>query len=112
VLFSGTVNRDVGCSSTWLAEHEYAIQDVNKSWFPARSGHRAGATSWTTHGDLSRDEPRASFVSGETYWGRRHLPARQRPVLVHRRRRAVLIFPAAGHWIAQLVEEPPPGTPS
>jgi hypothetical protein len=34
VLFSGTVNRDVGCSSTWLAEHEYAIQDVNKSWFP------------------------------------------------------------------------------
>jgi len=82
VLFSGSVNRDVSCSSTWLAELEYAIEDVNKSWFPARSGHRAGATSWATHGDLSRgprhrsqephgigDELRGSFVAGDTYWG-------------------------------------------
>ncbi|MGH9215825.1 MAG: hypothetical protein ACRDZS_06185 [Acidimicrobiales bacterium] len=82
VLFTGSVNRDVSCPGTWLAEHEYAIEDVNKWWFAARSGHRAGATSLATHGDLSRsprhrsqesygigDELRASFVAGDTYWG-------------------------------------------
>jgi DNA-binding CsgD family transcriptional regulator len=55
---------------------------VNKWWFLARSGRRAGATSLATHGDLSRsarhrshetygigDELRASFVADGTYWG-------------------------------------------
>jgi DNA-binding CsgD family transcriptional regulator len=82
VLFTGSVNRDVPCSGPWLAEHEYVIDDVNKWWFLARSGRRAGATSLATHGDLSRsarhrthealgigDELRVSFVADGTYWG-------------------------------------------
>ena len=82
VLFTGTVNRDVGCSGSWLAEHEYVIEDVNKWWFLARSGRRAGATSIATHGDLSRsarhrshaaygigDELRVSAVEDGNYWG-------------------------------------------
>ena len=81
VLFTGSLNKDVGCSGTWLAEHEYAIDDVNKWWFLAHSGRRAGATSLATHGDLSRsarnrshqaygigDELRGSFVADGTYW--------------------------------------------
>jgi DNA-binding CsgD family transcriptional regulator len=82
VLFTGSVNRDVRCSGSWLAEHEYVIEDVNKWWFLARSGRHAGATSLATHGDLSRsarhrsheahgigDELRGSFVADGNYWG-------------------------------------------
>lgn len=82
VLFTGSINRAVACSGSWLAEHEYVIEDVNKWWFLARSGRRAGATSLATHGDLSRsarhrsheaygigDELRVSFVGDGTYWG-------------------------------------------
>ena len=82
VLFTGSLNRGVGCSGTWLAEYEYVVEDVNKWWYLARSGHVAGATSAATHGDLSRsarhrsreawgigDELRGSFVAGGTYWG-------------------------------------------
>jgi DNA-binding CsgD family transcriptional regulator len=82
VLFTGSLNRNLTCSGTWLAEHEYVIEDVNKWWFLARSGRRAGATSLATHGDLSRslrhrshasygigDELRGSFVVDGTYWG-------------------------------------------
>ena len=82
VLFTGSLNQNVGCSGTWLAEHEYVIEDVNKWWFLARSGRLAGATSLATHGDLSRsarhrsheaygieDELRGSFVSEGVYWG-------------------------------------------
>jgi hypothetical protein len=82
VLFTGSINRNVSCAGSWLAEHEYVIEDVNKWWFLARSGRRAGATRLATHGDLSRsarhrshqaygigDELRASFVAEETYWG-------------------------------------------
>ncbi|MEI2700548.1 MAG: hypothetical protein V9E94_20250 [Microthrixaceae bacterium] len=82
VLFTGSVNRDIGCSGAWLAEHEYVIEDVNKWSFLARSGRRAGATGLATHGDLSRsarhrsqeafgigDELRGSFVKGGDYWG-------------------------------------------
>jgi DNA-binding CsgD family transcriptional regulator len=82
MLFTGSVNRNVGCSGSWLAEYEYVIEDVNKWWFLARSGQRAGATSLATHGDLARsarhrshqgwgigDELRGSFVAGANYWG-------------------------------------------
>lgn len=82
VLFTGSVNHNVDCSGSWLAEHEYVIEDVNKWWFLARSGRRAGAMSIATHGDLSRsarhrseagygigDELRASFVADGVYWG-------------------------------------------
>lgn len=82
VLFTGSVNQDVGCSGAWLAEHEYVIEDVNKWSFLAQSGRRAGATSLATHGDLSRsarhrsqeafgigDELRGSFVLNGAYWG-------------------------------------------
>ena len=51
VLFTGSLNQNVGCSGTWLAEHEYVVEDVNKWWFLARSGRLAGATSLATHGD-------------------------------------------------------------
>jgi DNA-binding CsgD family transcriptional regulator len=82
VLFTGSLLRDVGCSGTWLAEHEYVNEDVNKWSFLAHSGKLAGATSLATHGELSRsarhrsqaglgigDELRVSFVVGGTYWG-------------------------------------------
>lgn len=82
VLFTASLNRDVMCSGTWLAHHEYVIDDVNKWWFLARSGRQAGATSLATHGDLSRsarhltheafgigDELRGSFVIDGVYWG-------------------------------------------
>ncbi len=82
VLFTGSLNRDIECSGTWLAHHEYVIEDVNKWWFLARSGRRAGATSLATHGDLSRcarhrtqeaygvgDELRGAFVVDDVYWG-------------------------------------------
>ena len=82
VLFTGSLNENVGCSGTWLAEHEYVIDDVNKWWFLARSGRLAGATSIATHGQLTRsarhrshvaygvgDELRAAFVADGTYWG-------------------------------------------
>jgi DNA-binding CsgD family transcriptional regulator len=82
MLFTGSVNRNVGCSGSWLAEYEYVIEDVNKWWFLARSGQRAGATSLATHGDLARsarhrshqtwgigDELRGSFVAAGNYWG-------------------------------------------
>lgn len=82
VLFTGSLNQNVGCSGAWLAEYEYVAEDVNKWWFLARSGRRAGATSLATHGDLSRsarhrsreaygigDELRGSFVVNGAYWG-------------------------------------------
>ena len=82
VLFTGSLNQNMGCSGTWLAEHEYVIEDVNKWWFLARSGRLAGATSLATHGDLSRsarhrsheaygigDELRGSFRRGRATTG-------------------------------------------
>jgi DNA-binding CsgD family transcriptional regulator len=81
-LFTGSLNRNVTCSGSWLAEHEYVVEDVNKWWFLARSGRLVGATSLSTHDDLCRsarhrsqesygigDELRASFVVDGTYWG-------------------------------------------
>lgn len=82
VLLTGSLNHHIECSGSWLAEHEYVIDDVNTWWFLARSGRLAGATSLATHGDLSRsarhrshagygigDELRGSFVVDERYWG-------------------------------------------
>ncbi len=82
VLITGSLNRGVGCSGSWLADHEYIIDDVNQWWFLARSGRIAGASSIATHGDLSRsaryrssaasgsgDELRCSLVVDGTYWG-------------------------------------------
>lgn len=82
ILFTGSVNHNVGCSGSWLAHHEYVVEDVNKWSFLAHSGRIAGATSIATHGDLSRsernrshvsfgygDELRVSFVSDGVYWG-------------------------------------------
>ena len=81
VLFTGSLNQNIGCSGTWLATCEYVVDDVNKWWFLARSGRIAGAMNLATHGDLSRsarhrsheaygigDELRVSFVIGGTYW--------------------------------------------
>jgi DNA-binding CsgD family transcriptional regulator len=82
ILFTGSVNRNVGCSGSWLAHYEYVVDDVNKWSFLAHSGRIAGATSIDTHGDLSRsarhrsqqghgfgDELRVSLVVDGVYWG-------------------------------------------
>jgi DNA-binding CsgD family transcriptional regulator len=82
ILFTGTVNRDVGCSGPWLAHHEYVVDDVNKWAFLAHSGRIAGAISIDTHGDPTRsarhrsqeaygfgDELRVSLVVDGVYWG-------------------------------------------
>ncbi len=82
ILFTGNLHQDVTCSGSWLAEHEYVLEDVNKWWFLAQSGRRAGASSLATHGDLDRsarhrsqasyglgDELRGAFVVDDTYWG-------------------------------------------
>ena len=81
VLLTGSVNRAVACSGSWLAEYEYVVEDVNKWSFLARSGQLAGATSQATHGDLTRsarhrsrlgvgigDELRGSMVDPDGYW--------------------------------------------
>ncbi len=81
VLLTGSVNRAVACSGSWLAEYEYVVEDVNKWSFLARSGQLAEATSRATHGDLMRsprhrshrefgigDELRGSMVGGDGYW--------------------------------------------
>src|SRR4051794_10365535 len=82
ILFTGSVNHNVGCSGSWLAHHEYVIDDINKWCFLANSGRIVGATSIDTHGELSRsarhrsqetfgfgDELRVSFVVDGVYWG-------------------------------------------
>ncbi len=82
ILFTGSVNHGIECSGSWLAEHEYVVDDVNRWWFLARSGEHVGSTGLATHGDLSRsarhrsqesygvgDELRVSFVSDDVYWG-------------------------------------------
>jgi len=170
ILFTGSLNRNVGCSGSWLAHHEYVIEDVNKWSFLAHSGRIAGATSIDTHGDLSRstrhrshqaygfgDELRVSFVVDGIYWGAaavlRHADepwftdAEVRtlvalaPAIAAGLRRSMLAPPgwpyadgpvdhgpgvvvfdahgepesisaAAERWIGELVEDPPPSTPS
>jgi DNA-binding CsgD family transcriptional regulator len=82
IMFTGSVNRNVGCSGAWLAHYEYVVEDVNKWSFLAHSGRIAGATSIDTHGQLSRstrfqshaaygfaDELRVSLVVDGIYWG-------------------------------------------
>ena len=82
ILFTGSVNHNVGCSGSWLAHYEYEVEDVDKWAFLARSGRLAGALSLDTHGDLSRsarhrsheaygigDELRVSLVTDGIYWG-------------------------------------------
>ena len=82
ILFTGSVNRNVGCSGSWLAHHEYVVEDVNKWSFLAHSGRIVGATSIDTHGDPTRstrhrshesygfgDELRVSLVVDGVYWG-------------------------------------------
>jgi DNA-binding CsgD family transcriptional regulator len=82
ILFTGSVNRNVGCSGSWLAYHEYVAEDINKWSFLAHSGRIAGATGIDTHGDPSRsarhrshesygfgDELRVSLVADGIYWG-------------------------------------------
>jgi DNA-binding CsgD family transcriptional regulator len=82
VMLTGSLNQRIGCSGSWLAQHEYVLDDVNQWWFLARSGRQAGAMSIATHGDLSRsaryrsqesaevgDELRGAFVADRAYWG-------------------------------------------
>jgi DNA-binding CsgD family transcriptional regulator len=82
ILFTGSVNRDVGCSGSWLAHYEYVVEDVNKWSFLAHSGRIAGAISVDTHGDPTRsprhrsqeafgfgDELRVSLLVDGVYWG-------------------------------------------
>jgi DNA-binding CsgD family transcriptional regulator len=170
ILFTGSVNHNVGCSGSWLAHHEYVIEDVNKWSFLAHSGRIAGASSIDTHGELSRstrhrshetlgfgDELRVSFVVDGIYWGAAaflrypdepwftetevQTLAALAPVIGAGLRRALLAPPiapnagapvdhgpgvvvfdehgepesisgAAKRWIGELIEDPPPSTPS
>jgi DNA-binding CsgD family transcriptional regulator len=170
ILFTGSVHRNVGCSGSWLAHHEYTVEDVNKWSFLAHSGRIAGASSIDTHGELSRstrhrshetygfgDELRVSFVVDGIYWGaaaflrRADEPwftetevrtvAMLAPSIAAGLRRALLAPPigptagapldhgpgvvvfdehgepesisgAAQRWIGELIEDPPPSTPS
>lgn len=81
VLLTDSVNREVSCSGSWLAEFEYVVEDVNKRSFLARSGRLSGSTSQATHGRLTRsarhrshhefgigDELRGSMVDHDGYW--------------------------------------------
>lgn len=81
ILLTSSVNHDVGCSGTWLAEYEFVKDDVNKWAFLAQSGRLAGAISHATHGDVSSserflahtqagfaDELRVSFVDADGFW--------------------------------------------
>ena len=84
LLFTGSLTQNIACPGSWLAEHEYVLDDVNKWAFLARSGYRAASLSRATHGNLSlsarfrssegfgeplADELRGSFVVDGTYWG-------------------------------------------
>lgn len=82
VMLTGSANHRIQCSGSWLAEHEYVIDDVNRWWFLARSSEHVNASSIATHGDLTRsarhrsqeamgigDELRAAFVLDGVYWG-------------------------------------------
>ena len=82
IILTGSVNRNVACSGSWLAHHEYVVEDVNKWAYLAHSGRIAGASSIATHGDLDRserhrshagygygDELRVAFVRDGVYWG-------------------------------------------
>lgn len=82
ILFTGSVNRNIVCSGSWLAKYEYVVDDVNKWSYLARSGKIAGATGIDTGGDMKRsprhrsheaygigDELRVSLVSDGIYWG-------------------------------------------
>nr|WP_084727912.1 helix-turn-helix transcriptional regulator [Rhodococcus yunnanensis] len=82
VLFTGSVNRNIECSGSWLANYEYVVDDVNQWAHLARSGRVAGGLSIDTGGDLTRsaryrsreaygvgDELRVSLIAGGIYWG-------------------------------------------
>ncbi len=170
ILFTGSVNRNVGCSGSWLAHHEYVVEDVNKWSYLAHSGRLAGASSIDTHGDLARstrhgtheaagfgDELRVSLVVDGIYWGAaaflRHEDqpwftaadvrslVELAPVIGAGLRHTLLappgslydpgpvdhgpgvvvfdvngepesISPAAERWVSELMEDPPPSTPT
>lgn len=170
ILFTGSVNRNVGCSGSWLAHHEYVVEDVNQWSFLYRSGRIAGATSIDTHGEPFRsarqrsqealgfgDELHVSLVADGIYWGAaaflRHAGepwfteadvrtlATVGSAIAAGLRRALLSSPmapnaagpadygpgvvvfdedgqpesisgAAQRWIAELIEDPAPSTPS
>src|SRR4029450_5222893 len=82
ILFTGSVNRNVGCSGSWLPHHQEVVEGVNKRCLLAPSGRIVGATSIDTHGDPTRstrhrsqesygfgDELRMSLVVDGVYWG-------------------------------------------
>jgi DNA-binding CsgD family transcriptional regulator len=82
ILFTGSAHRNVSCSGSWLAHHEYVVEDINKWSFLAQTGRLVGATGIDTHGQPSRsarhrshenfgfgDELRLSLVVDGVYWG-------------------------------------------
>jgi DNA-binding CsgD family transcriptional regulator len=127
-LSTGSLVQNMICSGTWLAHHEYVVEDVNKWAFLARSGYRAGSLSHATHGNLSLsarfrsqegalgDELRGSFVVDGGYWGAAgflrdrgqpwfdqeevRLLASLSPLLAEGFRRAILRLPVASEDVS------------
>jgi DNA-binding CsgD family transcriptional regulator len=83
-LFTGSLSHNMVCMATWLAHHEYAVDDFNK-WHDLAFGEKHAASLLVaTNGDIGKsararssaeygrpvaDELRVSFVSNGTYWG-------------------------------------------
>lgn len=84
VLISGAAHFNIGCSGSWLAEHEYVLDDFLKFDYLVQSGVLAGSLSQATNGNLMlsarardgaamgepmADELRGAFVSNGIHWG-------------------------------------------
>ena len=97
------------CSGSWLAEHEYVIDDVNKWWFLARSGRHVGRPAWPPTATCpaapgtarrratgSATSCRVSFVSDGVYWGAAGFLARRASRWFDQREVALLARPGSG----------------
>ena len=65
-LITGSVARNIECSGSWFAEHEYVIDDYVKFVDLARGPTKAASLVQATRGDLSRSaRARSSAEMGE-----------------------------------------------
>jgi hypothetical protein len=83
VLFTGSLNQNVACSGSWLAEHEYVVEDVIKWWFLARTDRRSGplgrVANLQEQARIRASAARRRAGEDVSRQGRRSRPARARP---------------------------------